>query len=104
MPQVSSRTRCAAGLSAKIEGIDAATSPPPGKTDNPAWPYFYWVSATIGRSECDAAGPRNARVHRAYHTAQLCVTADPTVPICFDRHKFATGSSVFLTMVLRPAP
>jgi hypothetical protein len=95
MPQVSSRSRCAAAIFAKTVGAGRGAKQPQVATENSTYADFYWVSATIGRSASDPAGAKTAIVHRANNSAQLRVRRDQPISNCRDRHNFATGYSAF---------
>jgi hypothetical protein len=91
MPQVSSRTCCAAAFFMKMGGIGRGVKQPQVEIENSTYACFYWISATIGRSQSDAMRVKNAVVHRTINLAQLCVRCDHVISNCPNRHNFATG-------------
>jgi hypothetical protein len=101
MPQVSSRSRCAAAISAKMGGAGRRAKQPRVATEISTYADFYWVSATIGRSASDPASAKTALVHRANNSAQLRVRRDLPISNCLDRHNFATGYSAFSPLPFR---
>jgi hypothetical protein len=98
MPQVSSRTCCAAAFFVKIGATRRGVKQLQVELGNSTYAHFYWISATIGRSQSDAMRAKTAVVHRAYNPAQLCVRCDQLISNCLKRHNFATGYSAFLPM------
>jgi hypothetical protein len=82
-------------FSRKSAGSDARLKQPQVEVENSTYAGFYWISATIGRRESNAASPTRALVHSTREPAQLCVMVDQPVPICLDRHNFATDRSAF---------
>jgi len=95
MPQVSSRSRCAAAISAKTGDAGRGVKQPRVATDISTYAYFYSVSATIGHRASDTASAKTALVHRANNSAQLRVRRDLPISNCLDRHNFATDYSAF---------
>jgi hypothetical protein len=98
MPQVSSRTCCAAAFFMEMGGIGRGVKQPQVEIENSTYACFYWISATIGRSQSDAMRVKNAVVHRTINLAQLCVRCDHVISNCPNRHNFATGHSAFSPM------
>jgi hypothetical protein len=98
MPQVSSRTCCAAAFFVKIGRIGRGVKQPQVETENSTYACFYWISSTIGQSQSDAMRVKTAVVHRAINLAQLCVRCAHVISNCPNRHNFATGHSAFSPM------
>jgi phage gp37-like protein len=98
MPQVSSRTCCAAAVFVKIGGARRGVKQPKVEIENLTYADFYWVTVIVGRRASDVIGAKTAVVHRTSNPAQLCVRTDLAISNCLDRHNFATDHSAFSPM------